>query len=105
MTDKKNTRSDHIATENPGEEIVRMDWDRYEQPALGIIEAVAGVTDRLPTDLPPLGNELDLDALNSLLSADKEDSEVKISFEYQGLVIRINQAGGLVVESGSRQGQ
>lgn len=105
MTDKKNTSSDHTATENPGEEIVRMDWNRYEQPALGIVEAVAGVTNRRPTDLPPLGNELDLDALNSLLAADKEDSKVRITFEYQGLVIRVDQSGSLVIESDSRQGR
>lgn len=104
MTDNKNTGSDHIATEDPEDEIVRMNWHRYEEPALGIIEAIAGVTDKRPTDLPPLGAELDVDALNSLLSTQKEQSKVEISFEYEGLLVRIGQSGDLVIETLARRG-
>jgi len=99
MTDKTNTDSDHIAAEGPGEKIVRMNWHQYEEPALGIIEAVAGVTERRPTDLPPLGSKLDVDALNSLLSVEKTESKVSVSFEYQGLLIEADGSGGLVIEA------
>ncbi|WP_336328641.1 HalOD1 output domain-containing protein [Halovenus sp. HT40] len=97
MTD--NTRSDHIVTGSAGEKLVQTDWSRYEQPALGIVEAIAGIKDKRPTDLPPLGREVDVDALNSLLGADSNDAEVGVSFEYEGLQVTIQQSGSLVVES------
>jgi hypothetical protein len=98
MTEHTNTGDDHITTD-PGDELVRMDWHRYEQPALGIIEAVAGIKNERPTGLPPLGTELNVDALNSILSTDKAGSNVTITFEYQELAITVRQSGSLVIES------
>lgn len=101
MTENTNTGGDHTATESPGDELVRMDWRRYEQPALGVIEAIAGVKDERPTDLTPLGNDFDVDALNTLLSTETASSKITISFAYQGLLVTIDQSGSLVIESHS----
>lgn len=103
MTDNTNTSDDSTNTGNTGGELVRMDWHRYEQPALGVIEAIAGLKDRRPTDLPPLGNEFDVDALNSLLTTKTEGSRMTISFEYQELVVTISQSGSLVVQASANQ--
>lgn len=103
MSEHTNTGGDPISTESTGDELVRMDWRRYEQPAQGIIEAIAGVKDRRPTDLPPLGNEFDVGALNTLLSTETERSGLTISFSYLGLLITIDQSGSLVIESLSEQ--
>lgn len=86
-------------TTDLGEETVQIDWQRYEQPSLGLIEAIASVTGKRPTDMPPLGNELAVDAMNRLLSTADETSSVEISFEYQQLSVTVRQSGTLVVES------
>lgn len=99
MTDNTNTPSDHIATQSTGEKLIQTDWSRYEQPARGIVEAIAGIKDKRPTDLPPLGHEVDVDALNSLLGAEGTDSNVRVSFSYEKLQVTIKQSGSLVVES------
>lgn len=103
MTEYTNTGGDHSSTESAGNELVRMDWRRYEQPALGVIEAIAGVKDERPTDLPPLGGEFDIDALNALLSPEKDSSNITVSFAYQGLLVTIDHSGSLVVESPSER--
>lgn len=99
MTDNTNTASDHTAVGSASQKLIQTDWSRYEQPALGIVEAIAGIKNKRPTDLPPLGHEVNIDALNSLLSADGDDSKIRVSFEYEELQITIKQAGSLVVES------
>ena len=98
MTEKQDCQEDGSVA-GPGEELVKIDWQRYERPAQGIIEAIAGVTDERPTELPPLGSELDVDALNDLLVTSTEASTVTISFEYQGFAVTVEQSGTLVVET------
>ena len=105
MTDNINPDGSQTIPEAAEDELVRMDLHRYKEPALGIVEAVAGVTDRRPTELPPLGSNLDVDALNSLLSATGKESNVFISFEYIGLLVKVSQSGGLVIESTARHEQ
>jgi hypothetical protein len=90
-------RGKHVGRTAHGEELVRTDWQQYDQPARGIIEAIAGVKDTRPTELPPLGGELDVEAVNKLLSTTKEDSNLVISFEYEGLTVTAEQSGTLIV--------
>lgn len=47
---------------------VRSSWTDSESPSIAVVEAVAAVTGREPTDLPPLADRLDTDALDGLVA-------------------------------------
>lgn len=62
---------------------------------MAVIEAVAAVTGRRVTELPPLQNAADADALDALLVDAPED--VCVSFRYAGVEVTVDADGGLTV--------
>ncbi|MXR53008.1 hypothetical protein GRX03_15520 [Halovenus sp. WSH3] len=89
--------AEQTALHGPGQETVRTDWKRYEQPVLAIVEAIAAVEGKRPTDLPPLGEEIDVDALTALLETNQADETITVSFRYQGLDVTLDGRGQLTV--------
>lgn len=59
-----------------------------ESVSIVVVEAVAIVSDSLITDLPPLYEEIDPDALNALFATRQTD--VSAEFQYQGYLICIH---------------
>ena len=74
----------------------RADWTDYEQPSTAIVEAVARVTGCEQTDLDPLYQYVDGDALNSLLG--NSDTGLMVSFAYGDAWVDISATGSLTVE-------
>lgn len=71
------------------------DWQRYETPLLGIVETVAAIKGVGPTELPPLANYTDTDALNTVLT---DGDGVTISFEYADVCITARCGGEVTVD-------
>lgn len=78
---------------------VQSDWTRSDGPSQAVVEAVAAVTDRDPTTMPPLYYWVDTDALDGLLTHDGADdaAEVHVSFDYDGVDVVVASTGTLEV--------
>lgn len=69
------------------------------QTSTAVVEAVAFVTGLDPLDVEPLGRVVDTTALDRLLeSADR----ATVTFEYEGLSVRVGAGGDIHVESADR---
>ncbi|WP_418285082.1 HalOD1 output domain-containing protein [Halorubrum sp. DTA46] len=60
-----------------------------DEHCVTIIEAVAKATNRMPTDLPPLQDAIDSDALDTLLNG--RSSSVVVSFRYADTDVSVNR--------------
>ena len=65
-----------------------------ERAALGLVKAVAFVKGREPTQIGPLVDVIDTDALNTLIS---ESDNVTVSFTWDGLEIEVTADGDIIV--------
>lgn len=81
------------------ENVVRLDWREFDEPSAGIVHAAARLTGLAPTDLPPLHETVETDALSALLDRGREHSPspVQITFYYAGLRTTASADGDLVV--------
>lgn len=63
-------------------------------PATSIVNAISDIKGQDPTELPPLGEAVDMEALDTLLL---EGSDVGVSLEYLDLTIQVSSSGEIVV--------
>ena len=75
------------------DETVHFEWDQNGRPSASIVDAVATVTDSEISEMPPLHEVVDPDALNRILdpsvdSADRDDTRAHVSFQYHGVRVR-----------------
>ncbi|ELY61186.1 HalOD1 output domain-containing protein [Natronolimnohabitans innermongolicus] len=82
-----------------------MDDQRYtfsaeKSPTMAVVESVAAVSNTEPTELPPLYDAINPDALDSLFesSETRDLSTVRVSFPYNGYDIAIQGGSNLTVE-------
>lgn len=87
--------TDQPASADAGSTTVRHDWTQSDQPSVTIIEAVAAATDRTPTDLPPLQDTLDTDALDTLLNG--QSSSATVSFRYADIAVSVHGNGSIAI--------
>lgn len=78
-----------------GPATVRHDWTDSGKPSFTLTEAVAAATDRATTDLPPLQDRLDVDALDALLT--HAQSPVSVSFTYADTTVSVREDGTVEV--------
>lgn len=76
-------------------------WLEGSDPCLAIVEAVAVATSREPLDLEPLYDEVDTDALTTLLRSPIPDSgaNVQVSFRYEGCRVVVSGTGAIEIET------
>lgn len=76
---------------------VPAEWDRVGQPSTAVIEAVAEATGCDPTDLPPLYEVVDADALDALITRQDPlpDTEVRVQFVYDGVFVTVTNDDGI----------
>lgn len=81
------------------EDVVRLDWTEFDEPSAGIVEAVGRATGLRPTELPPLHDAVETDALNVLLATEARgvDSPLRVSFRYAGHLVTLSATGETVV--------
>lgn len=75
----------------PNAVIGRHDWTASDRPSVTLVEAVAAATDRTTTDLPPLHQRIDPDALDTLVTSG--ESAVTVAFQYADVAVSINGNG------------
>lgn len=68
-------------------------------PVQRVITTVAEVTDSDPTELPPLNDSIDPEALNTLFTSQPSASRVEVSFRYAKYRIIIQENGEVSVQS------
>jgi hypothetical protein len=81
--------------DEPTEEVVQEDWRRFETPATGVVRTVAAATDCQVSDLPPLHDYVDADALNAVLR--RPDHEVTVAFGFDGVEVAVSADGTIEV--------
>jgi hypothetical protein len=70
----------------------RTNWTANESPSTAIVQLVAEVTNRSHTDLDPLQETIDGDALNSLFESAASE-RLYVSFTYEGVNVRVTNDG------------
>jgi len=80
------------------DETVHFEWDQNGRPSASIVDAVATVTDSEISEMPPLHEVVDPDALNRILdpnadSADRDDTHAHVAFQYHGVQVRADPDG------------
>lgn len=73
-------------------------WTDFDRPSTAVVEAVAEATGRDVTAIEPLQYSIDTDALDALVTASEQPGDgVVVSFEYEGVGVRLNGDGTLDV--------
>jgi len=74
------------------------DWQSVESPSVAVAEAVAAVTNRNVTVLPPLQHVVDADALDRVLRS-ADGPFVEISFEYAEASVTVTGDGRIEISA------
>lgn len=100
MDHDTNDSGDTETTERQGldQTPVRHSWAESEQPSVAIVEAVSAATGRQITELPPLQEGADPDAVDALLTGG-QSSQLRISFSYAGTSVVVEADGTIEVRS------
>lgn len=61
-----------------------------DSPVQCVVSAVAAETDRSPLEIPPIGEAVDPDALNALLSNGSD--EIEVTFDYLGYELSVTHS-------------
>lgn len=72
-------------------------FDRADQVSLRLIEQIADVENRDPRDLPPLGQAIDLEALDTLIESGS--STLTVTFTVHGYDVIVTGNGSVVLDS------
>jgi hypothetical protein len=81
----------------PTKEIVEFDPRSAESITARMATAVAEATDRTVTEIPPLGEWVDCDAIEQLFSSQEPANELSLSFEVEDCEVFVSNIGRIVV--------
>jgi len=76
----------------PMSDRTRFEWSDTQQPSIAVCEGVAAVLGVEPTDLAPLGDSIDGEALDRIVDpkAGPGDGPVSLQFEYEGVDVFVD---------------
>jgi hypothetical protein len=74
------------------------DWDGEDSPSIAVAEAVAAVTNRSVTALPPVQEVVDADALDMLVRSG-DPRAVRVTIEYAGADVTVTDDGRIRVRT------
>jgi len=82
-----------------GEYSLEFSADGEEPVSDALVYAVSTVLDEDPTALTPLGEVVEVDAINALFGHSSDASrDVRLSFEYEGFLVTISGRGEITLE-------
>jgi len=84
--------------DDTGKHIDEFDPDEGGSVTTQLASAVAEATGQNVTELPPLGEWVDCDALEQLFDRRSSRSELSVSFEFEGRQVFVSSVGRIVVE-------
>ncbi|GAA0672710.1 HalOD1 output domain-containing protein [Natronoarchaeum mannanilyticum] len=70
---------------------IEREWDDETPPSAALVRAIADARDVEPTDLPPLYDAVDADAMDALVG----ERDVTMTVEYHGFLATIHGDGRL----------
>jgi hypothetical protein len=97
--EKRGGGDDSVDTDSNESEAVAFDhydWDGEDSPSIAVAEAVAAVTNRSVTALPPLQGVVDADALDVLVRSG-DPLAVRITIDYAGTDVTVTGDGRIQV--------
>lgn len=84
--------------EEAGKHIVEFDPDHAESVTTQLASAIADATGSEVTELPPLGEWVDCDALEQLFDGHEHRAELSVSFDFENCQVFVSSVGRIVVE-------
>lgn len=80
---------------------IQFDPESFDEPSTAIVRRIATATDRDPTDMPPLYDYVDVEALDTLIttSTTRTDNPVRLSFSYDGIEVTVDSHDGITLTS------
>lgn len=69
---------------DPERETYRASYSTEETPGLALVEAISAIEDTDPITLEPLGDAIDVDALDAVVQSTPDSSDMQVSVSYQG---------------------
>lgn len=91
----------NTAVSQPSKQIVEFDPRTAESITARMATAVAEATDRSVTEIPPLGEWVDCDAIEQLFSSQNPTHELSLSFEFEDCEVFVSNIGRIVVTPGT----
>ena len=91
-----NVQADATA-DRPTKEIVEFDPVGTESVTAQMATAVAEATDREVTEIAPLGEWVDCDAIETLFAAHDHEHELSVSYEFEDCDVFVSNMGRIVV--------
>lgn len=91
----------NTAADQPSKQIVEFDPRTAESITARMATAVAEATDQSVTEVPPLGEWVDCDAIEQLFSAQAPAHELSLSFEFEDCEVFVSNIGRIVVTPNS----
>lgn len=79
-------------------EIRRSDWTEYDHPSTAVASAIADTMGHAQTDLEPLQDSIDADALDALVG-DADVDHVEVTFAYGDLEVYVTSSGVLEIRA------
>lgn len=102
MRDGKQGDDDSSTEEqSDGSDVVTFDhydWSGEDSPSVAVAEAVAAVTNRSVTALPPVQDVVDADALDMLVRSG-DPTAVRVTVEYAGVEVTVTGGGRVQVRA------
>lgn len=83
----------------------RAEFDKEHGPSVTVVGLVCSALDRAITDLPPLNDAVDPDALDTLFQnedPDRKETRRLLEFSYADCTVRVESDGYVVVVPGER---
>jgi hypothetical protein len=94
----RSEESERLSTE-PFSHKVAIEWDRREPVSYTVQVALSDVVECEPTELDPLADYVDPDALEAFFSGQEGDRSARsVTFEYDGYTVRIEGDGQVLVD-------
>jgi hypothetical protein len=81
----------------PSKQIVEFDPVGTESVTAQMATAVAAATERDVTEIAPLGEWVDCDAIETLFAAHDHDHELSVSYEFEDCDVFVSNMGRIVV--------
>lgn len=86
-----------VTVGQPAKQIVEFDPDGGDSLTARMATAVARATDREVTDVEPLGEWVDCDAIEQLFANHDPNNELSLSFEFEDCDVFVSNLGRIVV--------
>lgn len=90
--------SDNGVEYDPEKGVYRASYEESaDSPSIALVEAVAAIEGCDPTALDPLGDTIDVDALNTVVHHSDGTRSIEVTFPYEGYRVTIRSDGAMEV--------